>query len=184
MKTKKDRKDAVRAVIDTYEIGVEFSAADVALISQITRAPVKRIKRKINPTFPSDYRHIHAVFEGDEWTPFSWVKAISGAGDEVARSMRFVVKQDMDGYRYEAKEHCVVCGATSHLGVDHKDTPFLTIKNEFIAIHGEPELRDWSVGAPKIFKDMELEAKWITYHASRATYQILCRSCNSKKGTK
>jgi hypothetical protein len=184
MTTIKDLKDAVRAVIDTYEIGVEFSATDVALIRQITKAPVKRIKRKINPTFPSDTRHIHAVFTGDEWIPFSWVKAISGTGDEVARTMRFVIKQDMDDYRDRAKDHCALCDATTTLAVDHKDTPFSAIKSEFIAMHGVPELRDWSVGAPKIFKDFELEARWIKYHASRATYQILCKSCNSKKGTK
>lgn len=184
MKTKKDRKDRVRSIIDTYQIGVEFSPDDVAEVERITQTPIRQIKRQINPSYPSDKRHIHISNDGQTWVSFSWVKAITGSNDDVSRSMRFVVKQDMDAYRYEANESCVICESTEFLAVDHKDVPFVKIKNEFIELHGEPELRDWSAGAPKIFMDMDLEAKWITYHASRATYQILCRSCNSRKGIK
>jgi hypothetical protein len=184
MKTIKDRKDRVRAIIDAYPIGVEFKPEDVAEIERITQTTIRHIKRQINPSFPSDKRHLHITADGKQWVSFSWVKAITGSNDDVARSMRFVVKQDMDAYRYEAQEPCAMCGSNEFLSVDHRDVPFVTIKNDFIELHGEPQLRDWSVGAPKIFMDMNLEAKWIAYHASRATYQILCRSCNSRKGVK
>lgn len=184
MKTVKDKKDRIRAIIDSYQIGEDFEPEDIKVISDITKTEIKRIKRRINPTFPSDKRHIHISTDNENWSPFSWVKAVVGSRDDVGRSMRFVVKQDMDDFRYSAEQKCMSCGSDEDLTVDHKDISFNQIKKEFLAENGEPELREWSVGAPKIFKDLDLEAKWITYHARRATYQILCRSCNSKKGIK
>ena len=35
-----------------------------------------------------------------------------------------------------------------------------------------------------LLADPDQEARWIAFHASRAIYQVLCRSCNSAKGRK
>lgn len=39
-------------------------------------------------------------------------------------------------------------------------------------------------GCGDLIADIDLEAHWIAFHAARATYQLLCRSCNSRKGAR
>jgi len=62
--------------------------------------------------------------------------------------------------------------------------PFDEIANDFIAEFGLPKV----IGSPdpsivvNIFEDGEAEYQWAQFHAERAVYQLLCRSCNASKG--
>ena len=131
MITKKFKKDRIRAIIDSNRFGVEFSQEDVSEIGIITNTKFKRIRREINPSFPSDKRHIHVSDDGITWKPFSWVKSVDGKSDDVNAAMRYAIKDDLDEFRRISPKRCVTCGTEKFLQTDHVDPPFKKIKEEF-----------------------------------------------------
>lgn len=183
---KKDRKDAVRQLIGRYPHNIEFSTEDVALLSDLTETHLFRAIRRINAEFPSDPRHIHVVFFGeDDWVPFSWNKAISPVKheSEVKKAMRGCIKRDMDEFRWSVEQECEECGATEDLCCDHV-YPFNRIAMRFIEAHGLPELKEGRPGEGWILADESVVDDWVIFHTENAVYQLLCRSCNSSKGAK
>lgn len=87
---------------------------------------------------------------------------------------------------------CNCCGSSSNLQVDHKTKSFISIVNEFEEFYKPdryPTVEKADSGytvyqfkqTKKTFTDF-INA-WQVFHNSQADYQILCRSCNARKGS-
>lgn len=185
--TKKARIEKARQIIDRNYLEIPFCDYDVQCFAVVCDKEIQGAVRKINPQFPtSDPRHLHTLIDG-VWDARSWRKWINPLSpvQEVKRVMRFCVSEDMREFMECCEIHeCDSCGSTKDLTVDHVAPPFDDIANLFIEQNGLPEIigpRDLSRIINE-FLDMNIQAAWVAFHASQATYQILCRSCNSSKG--
>ena len=80
----------------------------------------------------------------------------------------------------------MLCASEDTLSVDHKDKPFITMVRDFLKDH--PGMTDAvqndASGAGWFIADETIKETWVLYHKVNATYQILCKSCNSKKGAR
>jgi len=184
--TKKARIDMIRARIDANAMGIPWSEIDVDFFNLVCGTVFAGIKRMRNPSYPSDPRHIHVHNGNLEWHEFSWNKAINGEGlRPVHKVLRDAVADDLRAYRADnAQNGCEKCAAVVDLTTDHVDPPFFEIAEQFIAAEPEINLVRGASGSGWIMESVEQEARWIAFHASLATYQVLCRSCNSAKGRK
>jgi hypothetical protein len=196
--TVQSRIDRAREIIDSYSRNQPFGAAHLAELGSLSDTEIRFAVKIRNPMFPKDERHLHVTaydwLEPQQW---SWRKAVEIAGarkPEEARAnrqrqklmfaLRFAVKPDMDDFRSCAEpRECCVCGSGDDLSTDHHTPPFLAIAGEFIASNPVIELREVQ-GCGDLIASTDTEAEWIAYHAARATYQLLCRSCNSRKGAR
>lgn len=178
--SKKLRKTFTRALIDIQEIGKPFSKGDLAAFKCLVGIEAANVVKIPNPEFPQDTRHIKV-----DGKPFSWNRAIDGY-DEIIylkKAMRDIISLDLRDFLSAADPcECAFCGAVDDLTVDHAEIPFDTIASNFIERHGPIELDQTSSRVSGKFADMDIEAEWIAYHATNATYQVLCRSCNARKG--
>lgn len=81
---------------------------------------------------------------------------------------------------------CSDCGKLCKLCVDHKDKPFSQLLDEFLASHAL-KLKDiktrWVQGSEYLLDDKKLGKQWHEFHDTNATFQGLCRQCNSSKGS-
>lgn len=180
---KGQRKDAVRNLIDSVPVSEFFSAAQVQEFNALTGQSFTTVQKSVNQTFP-DPRHVHC--DGD---CFSWNSAIDAKSPEayqrlkVHKSMRDAISGQIDLQRMILPKNCEVCQCAENVHVDHLSPPFHVIADAFIALHGMPALRRGTCGgAPKMEDD--IAALWMEYHDHAATYQSLCRKCNSSKGGK
>lgn len=184
--TKKWRMEMARLIIDRNYIDKPFPPVDVCEFAEVCEQPITGAVRKINPQYPSDPRHLHTEING-EWAARSWREFITPSSPKNAakKVMRHVVGQDMrDFLSCVTPMECASCGTENDLTVDHVAPPFDDIANEFIAERGIPSIVDSSNPGIVVntFESMDEEAYWIAFHAARACYQVLCRSCNSSKG--
>lgn len=175
-----------RELIDRQEVDVVFCAEDTAAMNEIMGTAFDSFCKKNNPLWPNDTRHVHACFSG-LWKDISWKGLIEkpSAASLVKKVLRESVARDMRDalYAIEPRE-CAACAADDDLTVDHLDEPFNTIATDWMTIRGTPELKEPAHGQGQMIADIDVEADWIAFHASRATYQILCRSCNATKGAR
>ena len=187
--TKKWRKEQVRAVIDRNKISVPFDGSDVSIFSDLCQKKMDSACRHINPQYPSDPRYVKILLDG-KWDGFGWNKAIDQPADpafEMKRVMRHLVADDMREFMDSVKQkECATCKATDNLSVDHVYPAFVEMANYFIQLHGIAVIIDSPDKSKvvKMFADPDMEAAWVSFHAQHAVYQILCRSCNSRKGAK
>lgn len=185
--TKKRREEIAREIIDRNTLGVPFNNIDVSEFSAACQECMDGVVRKVNPQFPKDPRHLHMLIDG-EWQSKSWRKMIYPVSKEqdAKRIMRHAIRSDMNDFISSTSDRfCQHCFGEENLTVDHVSPPFDEIANDFIMIYGIPEFEDPPPGhVVKIFNCMDLEAKWVAFHASFACYQVLCRSCNSSKGAR
>ena len=190
--------ERARALIDRNFYDQPFNAEDLTEFCEITNTVLLWACRKRNPAFPKDPRHLHVMLPGWEAPmEWSWRKAIIidiGRSPEEAattrrkqsedRALRFAIRDDLREY-LEARwpTACAVCGCgrEEELTVHHARIPFQAIAEEFLAKVGPLRLES-RAGCGDLIADIEVEANWIAYHASRATYEVLCRRCNSSIG--
>lgn len=185
-----------RQIIDQYGFGVPFSDADRRALSRIFGTEVRFATRMRNVKYPNDPRHLH-ILTG-EWTEpqqYSWRAAIdinfardkdearlARRRSKLLAALRKEVQPDLDDFRQaQAVRECAQCRIREDLTTDHIDPPFIRIALEFLVEQHDFELRPVRGGSDAI-ADVAVAAEWITFHARRATYQLLCRSCNSSKG--
>lgn len=188
--TKKWRLEKAREIIDRNKMDVPFGELDLLEFSQVVQQDIDGAVRRVNPQFPNtDPRHLHTLI-GGVWDARSWRKMIEQTQtpeSEAKRVMRFLVRDDLLDFMsaVEPKE-CAKCGAVDDLTVDHVAPPFSAIAEEFIAQNGLPDIVDNPCAnmVVKCFLNEELEADWVQFHAERAVYQVLCRSCNASKGNR
>lgn len=187
-----------REIIDSYAIGAPFSCADLKELADLTQTEIRSACRMANPMFPADPRHLHVIAYG--WTEaqqWSWRSAIEDAHKKDAVealrqrqrqkrlfALRHSVRHEMRDFRM-GMDHpdCAICGSTEDLTTDHVEPAFIEIALGFLDVHPHFALRKVQ-GCGDLFESMDLEAEWIAFHASRAVYQLLCRSCNSAKGAR
>jgi hypothetical protein len=186
--TKKWRYEKAREIIDRNRLNHPFNNQDLIDFSTICEKTITGAVRKINPQFPSDPRHLHTEVDG-KWAARSWKKWIYPESPEATakKAMRDCVREDLrDFLSCVDPQECVTCGSTNDLTVDHVFPPFDDIANKFINDFGLPKIIE-STNHDIVFHEFEsidLEASWIAFHASMSCYQVLCRSCNSRKGKK
>lgn len=195
--TKKALIERAREIIDRNQIDVPFSADDLIEFSEVTGTEVRFAVRRINPTYP-DPRHVHVIaYDWSEPRQWSWVKAIRIDRDRdpaeasamrrrtnEQRALRESVKDDLREFRECCEPQvCEQCGSVDDLCADHLHPPFIDIANEFLNHYGPIELAEFPGSSDRI-ADPNVEAAWVAFHAQRATYQLLCRPCNSSKGAR
>jgi hypothetical protein len=186
--TKQERKAAIRALIDAQRFDWPFSVYHVEEINRLTGWDFKGYKRVRNPTWKDDQRCLAHTDDGQTWVIWSWNKAVDGNSgfNDMLEAMRAAVQPQMRKFAVSASDTCAVCESTDFLSVDHKDTPFIVLARNFIKEHpGMLEaIANDATGEGWYIKDLEVLDSWLDFHGYNATYQVLCRSCNSKKGAK
>ena len=186
--TKTQRKELARVLIDKQAVDVLFSTDDLAVLNKLVGWEVVAAKRIFNTLHPKDTRCVAISKDGIAFEAWSWVKAIDGYNfsKNVTQALRQAVKKQINAYASEASKHCAKCGTTELLSVDHKTKSFTKIAAEFRVKF--PQL-DYYItneldGSGWRLKSSAVELLWQQYHEQHADYQILCRSCNSRKGAK
>lgn len=175
----------MRALLDRQPFKAPFNIDDLALFNALCESQFTGAKRMRNPTWTTDTRHVHVIDDATgEWREFSWVKAIQGQPKRPLHVvLRKCIADELKAWRSSCdQQNCEVCGSPDFLTTDHLHPPFFEIAEEFIAAEKDIPLEDGPVGAGKIMADVDQEARWIAFHASRAVYRLLCRSCNASKG--
>jgi hypothetical protein len=110
---------------------------------------------------------------------------------ELNSAMRFSIENQIQKYKKTLKFplKCNICvGMLKYYEIDHI-LPFDSIKREFLIIFPQsPTSFDKDSGntCRRMFKpeNIDYETKWNEYHEKHATYQVLCKTCNGKKGKK
>ena len=185
-------------MIDRYAVGEPFSDDDLADLADLTDTELRHVVRGKNPMFPADKRHLHVTaydwLRPQQWSWRGALEVAHARDPEEARAnrayqrvmfaLRFAVKDDMKDFRTaQDPAECAVCGDDDDLTTDHVKPPFIAIAREFLKFHPAIELRTVQ-GCGALLSSVDIEAEWIAFHAARAVYQLLCRSCNSSKGAR
>lgn len=101
-------------------------------------------------------------------------------------AMRNAIEDQTIDFAEISDDICAMCGSTEMLHVDHKHPPFKVLAANFLKIKKKhPEFfADCPRTNRAVFKesDLEFSEEWQTYHEIHATFQILCITCNLKKG--
>ena len=174
--TKNERKKLAREIISRYAVGAKFNREDTLHFGELC-----------GYVFQSVYRcdplkgvglSVSVQCNDEAYTGrWSWVKSIDRYSERtnVLQAMRAAIRYGSFGQ--VAKKLCASCGATDRLTVDHKSVSFSRIASKFIAEHGMPRLVN--VGNGWQLRD---DRQFLEFHDALADYQVLCVSCNSKKG--
>lgn len=107
--------------------------------------------------------------------------------EELTDAMRESIHNDCLKFKNTTtQQKCQNCQTTTDLQVDHKDTPFCQIRNAYLEqneldVPTKFEKCDYG-GNCFLEKDKLFEKKWIEFHRTYATYQLLCGNCNRHKG--
>lgn len=186
--SKKARKEAARALIDSIPLYAPWPDAAIRALEDLCGQPtgtLARVTRRENEDFPGDRRHLWVTQAAapDAWASWSWVKRIDEPSEHTVLS-----KAARNGVLSTVRDvtladACARCGGREYLQVDHHGTAFDDLLRGFIALEGMPEYDDFGTGGGRVFAQPWL-AKWRAYHDERAHYQTLCRSCNASKGKK
>jgi len=180
-------------MLDKIKVGAWFNDEQVAEFNFLTAFTFKRYKIML----PQDnvrqvkgktiFRNVWVADSGTgEFR--SWIKQIEDPHQlkrqvwNPLEAMRNAITPEMRFQEQTLGNYCVKCNSQTNLTVDHKDTPFSVIAEAFIEAYPDIETCTHESGMGHAFKDKELEQKFIAVHNEIATYQLLCRSCNSKKG--
>ena len=195
MKKKKETQKAKKArcqkLIDGVPFGGSFNADQLAEFKEIIGVDVLAARHVRNPTYPTDERHVRVQYPDGSWDGISWNNCISGINPRTAlhKVLRGEIDPDIADYRSAASVTTCPnpygnarCNGSDYLQVDHADRPFDSIAAEFVALFGPIDVAKGPPGGEDIIRDRDLAAQWIEFHATHATYQILCRSCNASKG--
>jgi hypothetical protein len=185
---KTERKAAIRALIDKYKFNWPFNERDTAQINKLTGWSFKGYQRVKNPKWTTDMRCLAHTSDGQKWEIWSWNKAVDNYGSfgDMLEAMRLAVQYQIRKFAASAQEQCAVCGSTECLAIDHKDVPFIVLVRDFIKANPNMNeaIENDASGAGWYIKDLDVKDTWVRFHKVNATYQVLCRSCNSKKGAK
>ena len=126
---------------------------------------------------------------------FSWVYCCQFKERTVMDQLTAAMRSSISKYAIEFKKRnkliCSICNVKNleyfKYHVDHLNPPFCKLKDDFLLQNVKPiptEYTDDGKYNLTIFKDEDADFKndWIDYHNSNASFQILCDSCNCKKG--
>ncbi len=190
--TKKAREEEARLIALNYDVGDLFNIQDTDRFSELAAVEFQWIKRVHRDGYYSNQSNVaHLDGRCDAWDlnggSFSWKKAVRRMSDKdretfnINEAMRYAVKWVMKDWLAAQPQECVMpdCTSGEFLAADHKGIPFREIRDSYIELNGTPTLTKDPNSPEWIMEDKE---EWIAYHNSKAKYQVLCRSCNSRKG--
>lgn len=183
---KTERKKQTQQLIDAQALDTLFSASDVTRLNALTGWSVAAAKKVRNHHHPKDTRTVAVSHDGDTFEVWSWNKAIDGYNHSanVIRALRAAIKEQTDEYAAANPAICASCGSDKNTSVDHKSRSFSKIAHDFLLKNPRVDCSVFNDGTGlgwKLSQQATLAA-WLEYHKANADYQILCRSCNSKKG--
>lgn len=185
-KTKKGKIELAREIIDDCPIGHILDNSARETFNNICQQEVSTLWRHIgnDPVFRQP-RTMQRLEDG-KWIPRSWrtMIGVNSPRASLDGAMRLAVRKQTASFldkAIRAGAICTLCGSAKNLNADHDKMPFRDLKASFIAIYGEPRLIDGAhqVGAVIAQPHRNL---WREYHQHNATLQVLCRSCNARKG--
>ena len=186
MTTKKAKLERTRVLLDRQPAGVPFSAEVVNRLNSYTGWDAIGARKVFNAAFPSDNRCVEITLPDGTYAVWSWRKAIAGydPAKNVDQAMRSAIAPYLFAFMKQAEAACAMCGSVEDLTVDHASVPFSVIAAEFKkAWPGiDTLIVNTCTGAGWQLEGHLLE-NWVKHHNDRATYQVLCRSCNASKGT-
>lgn len=156
------------------------------LFQRHPRAESKRLKGIVDIFIDQgrgDYRMGYVLSDGSRDT-ISWNKCLTGkditARHLLTRVMRTSVDPQLAAFKRTQRDVCVLCGSTENMTVDHYPTKFRDIKAEFIASNPPPTEFSKNGASQDCFRgeDAEYERAWKEFHREKATYRMLCYTCN------
>ena len=141
--------------------------------------------------------HINVVFNNGDILPISWVdcsRQTHTTCDELNEAMRNAISYHM--YEFKLSKgygdklidvKCVLCNSTENIQCDHIK-PFYRLKCNFLSdlkLQQPTEFDKNNFGSCVFkLKNIDFQKQWVTYHNKHSSYQLLCRTCNIKKGKK
>ncbi|KAG5177496.1 hypothetical protein JKP88DRAFT_242186 [Tribonema minus] len=154
-----------------------------------TARGIEYFEMKPHPVY--DNRGIYIVHPDGTETDISFRKGypIRGGGRSGVKAtrskvFRMAVLEQTNAYKVKnCTGDCARCGDRfeyDELQVDHCGTKFRDIMAEFIRNFGEPHAFDDNGDMGRNFSTLDDDycEKWKTFHASKATYRMLCKTCN------
>lgn len=204
-KTKKELECFARNFL-TENDGKEINIGEYGskfLYDLVMRHPEK--ERKVNE--PIKKFIIHRNFGGhialslvdkDGEKSIGWKKCVSQRTNSYEANLKEACRMEIKGQVQAYKDltyydgiRCPMCSAfimsRKQAHVDHKDTSFQEIfegfyKEYFNRLPKKFESAGNHLGYVFMKQDFLMAELWKEYHRDRASYQILCASCNVKKG--
>lgn len=176
--TKAQRKQIIRELIGRYNFDQHFSDADCKCFGEICGYDFEWVKR-VSPKKGSAMA-VHVSWPAGDYTgSWSWVRSVDGYDDRqsVIKAMREASRSGT--FSGVTKDFCAQCRSTERLTVDHKSVSFSKIVELFIRNHGEPDIEHFEFGWKLVDP-----GSFVDFHDGMADYQVLCVSCNAKKGTR
>lgn len=111
------------------------------------------------------------------------------------KAMRYTIYPETNSFKISKKIYrtnnlmCNICNKIDDFkkfDVDHLSPSFKNISDNFLKTRNDIPVifNKCSVNKTMIFTENDeiFKNDWLNYHNNNATYQILCKSCNSKKG--
>ena len=148
-----------------------------------------------NPLSPKSYQTMIKRIDGSE-TDFSWVYCCKfkerTIADYLKMALRTAIKDEVMAFRKkQSKIICNYCktetAETYH--VDHETPTFQMLADNFLKLTTTPlptDFEDCKIYNFTLFKyeDEHFKNEWIRYHNENSKLQILCQTCNLRKGSK
>jgi len=187
--TKKAKTKRCQDLIDSQRMGALFGPEALAEFMGLTGEDLLAAKRAKNPRYPNDPRHVRVQWPDGEWSEMSWTKRIEKPNPTtlLKKVLRNEVQTDLDDFRDAIAgllRFCAKCQSEDDLTTDHTRVPFDAIAEEWLARNAPVEIEKCPDGIGYRITRRDQAAAWITEHAGKSTYQILCRSCNASKGAR
>ena len=180
---KAQRLEKIRSILDCYALETVFAPNDTEELNDLTGWEFTHFKKVLNPRTPAETRCLAVSNDGVTYEVWSWRKAIAPV-DNKTPALRSAIQPQLDAFMKGWVPICISCGDTRDLTVDHRHVPFSLLATTFLLNNPNLEITNDNSGTGWAIKDASMLELWQNFHSERATYQILCRSCNAKKGTK
>ena len=185
---------AIRALIDSQSTDVPFSPPDLHRFNVLTDAGALAAVRTVNPSYPGDKRHVRIrTVAGGPFVAFSWRNSVRRVTprQRLLQACRSAVSDQMQGWLFEQARRrvCVNCRATRQLTVDHVGVPFVLIVLEWIGeadpntVLRERTTAERNTGQGALLLPSAWRS-WRAHHDLVARYQVMCLSCNARKGAR
>lgn len=171
-----ERKRLARELIGRYAVGQRFTQDDARRFGDLCGYCFQSVER-CEPLKGNGLSIVVRCNDEGYTGRWSWVKSIDGYSNRqnTLQAMRAAIRYGSFGR--VSKDCCASCGTSERLTVDHKSVSFARIVAKFMETYGMPRLIN--VGNGWQLRD---ESQFISFHDALADYQVLCVSCNARKG--
>jgi hypothetical protein len=195
-KTKKEALECLREIRDRYLDGRDLVGDDFAFMSFVL-SHHPSVNRKIGAGLSAIFVAVDRAGYGTLgfWVrrtdgstdDFSWNECLRGSSeiDKIRDAGRNAIRMQISAFRLGARDTCATCGVAAS-SVDHTPAFSVLIDAWIKSRNGAPETRGAtaSEGVGARFKYDYDAIAWADYHREHACLQILCGSCNSRKGAR